>query len=114
MKISDVPGTQSAGYLVRFPFYILAERDAHIIFTETNHPNWATDNVYEFGKFLKNTLFDHIFLIHRTVCMQILLTFSFRIDCKKINSLNHSWRSVALAKTFQKHLYICHLAKMNS
>lgn len=50
MKLSDVPGSQPEGYLVRFPFYILAERDAHILFTETENPDWFVDDVYEFGK----------------------------------------------------------------
>lgn len=50
MKLSDVPGSQPEGYLVRFPFYILAERDAHILFSETENPDWFVDDVYEFGK----------------------------------------------------------------
>lgn len=49
MNISDVLGLAPDGYLVRFPFYILAERDAHIVFTETENPDWFTDNVYEIG-----------------------------------------------------------------
>lgn len=49
MKISDIPNSQPENYLVRFPFYILAERDAHIIFTETAEPDWLVDNVYEVG-----------------------------------------------------------------
>lgn len=49
MKLSDVPGSQPDGYLVRFPFYALAERDAHIVFAETENPDWFVDNVYEFG-----------------------------------------------------------------
>lgn len=50
MKLSDVPGAQPDGYLVRFPFYVLAERDANIVFSETENPDWFVDNVYEFGK----------------------------------------------------------------
>lgn len=50
MKLSDVNGTQPDGYLVRFPFYALAERDAHIVFTETDNPDWFLDEVYEFGE----------------------------------------------------------------
>lgn len=48
MKINDFPGSQPAGYKVRLPFYVLAPRDAHIIFAETESPNWTRDNVYEF------------------------------------------------------------------
>lgn len=50
MKLSDVPGTQPEGFLVRFPFYALAERDAHILFSQTPNPDWFVDDVYEFGK----------------------------------------------------------------
>lgn len=50
MKLSDVPSSQPEGYLVRFPFYALAERDAHIVFSETENPDWFADDVYEFGK----------------------------------------------------------------
>ncbi|XP_031630189.1 uncharacterized protein LOC116345171 [Contarinia nasturtii] len=48
MNLSDVSGSQPDGYLVRFPFYALAERDAHIVFTETENPDWFSDEVYEF------------------------------------------------------------------
>lgn len=51
-NITDVLGINPDGYLVRFPFYIVAERDAHIVFTETDNPDWFTDNVYEIGKFM--------------------------------------------------------------
>lgn len=47
MKINDFPGIKPAGYKVRLPFYVLAPRDAHIIFAETESPNWTRDNVYE-------------------------------------------------------------------
>lgn len=51
MKLSDIPGTQPDGYLVRFPFYVVAERDAHIVFAQTENPDWFVDDVYEFGKY---------------------------------------------------------------
>lgn len=47
MKISDFAGIKPAGYLVRLPFYVLAPRDAHIVFASTESPNWTRDNVYE-------------------------------------------------------------------
>lgn len=52
MKLSDVPGTQPDGFLVRFPFYVIAERDAHIVFSESQNPDWFVDDVYEFGKYI--------------------------------------------------------------
>lgn len=61
MKLSDVPGSQPEGYLVRFPFYALAERDVHIVFSETENPDWFVDEVYEFGKEKKTTTFVPIF-----------------------------------------------------
>lgn len=51
MNLSDVLGSQPDGYLVRFPFYVVAERDAHIVFAETENPDWFVDDVYEFGKY---------------------------------------------------------------
>lgn len=51
MKLSDVPGTQPDGFLVRFPFYVIAERDAHIVFSQSQNPDWFVDDVYEFGKY---------------------------------------------------------------
>lgn len=47
IPLADVPGVQPENYLVRFPFYILAERDANIVFSETQEPDWLVDNVYE-------------------------------------------------------------------
>lgn len=51
MKLSDVPGSQPDGYLVRFPFYVVAERDAHIVFAGSENPDWFVEDVYEFGKY---------------------------------------------------------------
>lgn len=48
--LADMPGVQPENYLVRFPFYILAERDATIIFSETKNPDWLVDNAYEIGE----------------------------------------------------------------
>lgn len=50
MPLSEIPNVQPEGYLVRFPFYILAERDAKIVFTETENPDWLIDEAYEVGK----------------------------------------------------------------
>lgn len=48
--LTDVPGAQPENYLVRFPFYILAERDANIVFSEKQNPDWLVDDVYEICK----------------------------------------------------------------
>lgn len=61
MNLSDVAGTQPDGYLVRFPFYILAERDAHVVFTESESPDWFADNVYEFGNVNRFTASSEVF-----------------------------------------------------
>lgn len=54
IPLSDIPNVQPEGFLVRFPFYILAERDAKIVFSETENPDWLIEEVYEVGK---NTFF---------------------------------------------------------
>lgn len=51
MALSDIPGSQPDGFLVRFPFYVIAERDAHIVFSVSQNPDWFVDDVYEFGNF---------------------------------------------------------------
>lgn len=50
MKISDFPGMQPIGYLVRLPLYVLAPRDAHIVFSPMEKPVWTRDSVYEIRK----------------------------------------------------------------
>lgn len=50
IPLANVTGVQPENYLVRFPFYILAERDANIVFSETQNPDWLVDSVYEIGK----------------------------------------------------------------
>lgn len=32
---------------MRLQFYVMASRDAHIVFSATESPNWTRDNVYE-------------------------------------------------------------------
>lgn len=49
-RISEIHNGQQDGYVVRFTFYAIADRDAHIIFTTNDHPNFRTDNVYEICK----------------------------------------------------------------
>lgn len=50
MKISDYVGLEPEGYLVKLPFYVLAARDAHIVFSPKERPNWTRDSVYEICK----------------------------------------------------------------
>lgn len=47
IKISDIVGVQPIGYLVRFPFYVMAPRDAWIVFAADEKPRWPKDKVYE-------------------------------------------------------------------
>lgn len=52
MNINELSGAQPDGYSIRFPFYVLGERDASVVFTETQDPDWFSDNVYEFSKII--------------------------------------------------------------
>lgn len=61
IKISDIPGIQPIGYVVRIPIYVLASRNAHIRFSEDYIVYLNRDDVYEFvigaGEVLKVSLF---------------------------------------------------------
>lgn len=72
MKLSDVTGVQPEGFLLRFPFYVIAERDAHIVFSESQNPDWFVDDVYEFGKYI---VYISIFVV--AVYFSIILSFIF-------------------------------------
>lgn len=50
MPLANLLDSQPKNYLLRFPFYILAESNAYIAFSETENPDWLVDDVYEFGK----------------------------------------------------------------
>lgn len=50
-ELKSIDGLQPDGFLVRFPFYVLAGRDAQIVFAETENPDLFTDNVYEIGEY---------------------------------------------------------------
>lgn len=41
---------QPDGYMVRLAFYVIAGRDAHIIFTTNDHPSYQVDAAYEICK----------------------------------------------------------------
>lgn len=49
-KLSDIKDSQPEGYLVKLPLYVFGPRDAHIVLSQTDKPNWETDSVYEIGK----------------------------------------------------------------
>lgn len=53
-KISDIKDSQADGYLVKLPLYVFGDRDAHIVLSATDKPNWDADNVYEIGMTGKN------------------------------------------------------------
>lgn len=40
----------SDGYIVRFPLIKIGSRNAYIVFTDTDSPNWSVDKNYEFGR----------------------------------------------------------------
>jgi len=46
-KLSDIKDSQADGYLVKLPLYVFGARDAHIVLSATDKPNWEADNVYE-------------------------------------------------------------------
>lgn len=47
-RISEINGTRPEGYIVNFPFYIQASRDAHVLFTRGPRAN-PDDYEYEIG-----------------------------------------------------------------
>lgn len=49
-KITDITGIRSEGYIINFPFYIQAERDAHVLLTAVPMANRET-NEYEIRKY---------------------------------------------------------------
>lgn len=51
-KITDIAGVRPDGYIINFPFYLQAERDAHILLTTGPTAN-PKDNEYEFGNYGK-------------------------------------------------------------
>lgn len=72
MKISDFPAIQPGGYLVKLPFFVMAARDAHIVFSPTENPSWTRDNVYEICMCTNNTLRT----LHTTIFNIIILKLS--------------------------------------
>lgn len=52
IDLNSIEGAQSPGYIARFSFYVLGKRDAHIVLTMKNNPDWRKDSVYEICKFI--------------------------------------------------------------
>lgn len=53
ISLKDISGAEQTDYLVRIVFYVQGSRDANIIFTASDRPNFEEDSVYEFGGFDK-------------------------------------------------------------
>lgn len=51
IRISDIEGIRPEGYIIRFPLFIQAEKDAHILLSPRNVDDRA-DSVYEICKFI--------------------------------------------------------------
>lgn len=49
VKLSDLPSSQPKGYQARIVFYAQGTRNAHVILSPTNKPDFKRDNMYEFG-----------------------------------------------------------------
>lgn len=81
MPLSDIAGVQPDGYLVRFPFYVVAERDAHIVFSPTDNPDWFADDVYEFGKYAR-----FFFVLF---CFVLVHFFCFSLNWEAIDFDHH-------------------------
>lgn len=50
IKIGDINHSQPDGYVVRMILYLMGERDAHVLLTMNDHPDFERELVYEFGK----------------------------------------------------------------
>lgn len=52
-RIAGLKGARPDGYIAHFPFYVKAQRDAHVLLTTGPWAN-REDNEYEIGKILNN------------------------------------------------------------
>lgn len=48
-KITDMAGVRTSGYIINFPFYVRASRDAHVLLTTVPEANREA-NEYEIGE----------------------------------------------------------------
>lgn len=50
--LSSIANSQPDGYIARFPIYALGARDAHIVLTQSDKPDWEKDSAYEICKYI--------------------------------------------------------------
>lgn len=58
VKISDIANSQPDQYILRLVLFIQGGRDANILLTTSNQPNFERDFVYEIGEFQSLNLFE--------------------------------------------------------
>lgn len=54
-KITGLKGARPDGFIAHFPFYVKAQRDAHVLLTMGSWAN-REDNEYEIGKIFNNSI----------------------------------------------------------
>lgn len=75
-KITDISGIRSEGYIINFPFYIQAERDAHVLLTAKPEANREA-NEYEIRKY---SIIVQINRIHFFCILWVKLVLKFRFS----------------------------------
>lgn len=65
IKISDIKNSQPDGYILRLVLFIQGARDANILLTTSNQPNFDRDFVYEISESHINFHFSH-YVLHLT------------------------------------------------
>lgn len=56
IHISDIINPSAANYILRMVFYAQSGRDASILLSTSNHPDYERDDVYEFGNNISTPL----------------------------------------------------------
>lgn len=64
------------------PFYVLAARDAHIVFSPVETPNWTRDNVYEICELIYLLLLLLLFI--QNMYARFILYISFEIQWQNV------------------------------
>lgn len=75
VKVSDIANSQPDGYILRIVLFIQAERDANILLTTSNPPNFERDFVYEIGETHFSRSICNRFMLHLTKNIQHLHSF---------------------------------------
>lgn len=47
IPLKEIPGALAEGFIVNLPLLVKGDKEAHILLSETDKPNWEVDNVYE-------------------------------------------------------------------